>query len=303
MKLSLWTKNCTINVSVMVNSTNCFFLAAMGVALAGCAVTPSAISPSPSDIAPVVVNDRAIIGEMTARATTIMDSGSVVAMKKLIAKLKTEPKIKLNLPKPNLFSPGEAQKAIAVVGGVYKCNRCPRWHVAPASGFFISDELIVTNYHVVDQPDRDGLVVRLFDGRFFMVEDVVAASERFDLAVLRVPKTGIKPISLGQPAPVGAKVDLISHPNQKFYTLSEGRVARYFITQRNRKAVSAMAITADFGKGSSGAPVLNDSGQVVGIAASTESLYYTEKDGVQKNLQMVFKNCVPVSQLRELIGG
>ena len=48
---------------------------------------------------------------------------------------------------------------------------------------------------------------------------------------------------------------------------------------------------------------LDDSGQVVGIAASTESLYYTEKDGVQKNLQMVFKNCVPVSQLRELIGG
>ena len=99
----------------MVNSTNCFFLAAMGVALAGCAVTPSAISPSPSDIAPVVVNDRAIIGEMTARATTIMDSGSVVAMKKLIAKLKTEPKIKLNLPKPKLFSPGEAQKAICLL--------------------------------------------------------------------------------------------------------------------------------------------------------------------------------------------
>lgn len=252
---------------------------------------------------PAVINDRAIVGQMTARATTMMDSDSVVGMKTLIAKLKTEPKIKLNLPKPNLSTPGEAQKAIAVVGGVYKCKRCPRWHVAPASGFFIAEDLLVTNYHVVDQPDRDGLVVRLFDGRFFMVEDVVAASERFDLAVLRVPKTGLKPISLGQAAPVGAKVDLISHPNQKFYTLSEGRVARYFITQRNRKAVSAMAITADFGKGSSGAPVLDDSGQVVGIAASTESLYYTEKDGVQKNLQMVFKNCVPVSQLRELIGG
>ena len=286
-----------------VNLINCFILAALGAFLAGCTVTPSAISPKSNEIMPAVINDRAIVGQMTARATTMMDSDSVVGMKTLIAKLKTEPKIKLNLPKPNLSTPGEAQKAIAVVGGVYKCKRCPRWHVAPASGFFIAEDLLVTNYHVVDQPDRDGLVVRLFDGRFFMVEDVVAASERFDLAVLRVPKTGLKPISLGQAAPVGAKVDLISHPNQKFYTLSEGRVARYFITQRNRKAVSAMAITADFGKGSSGAPVLDDSGQVVGIAASTESLYYTEKDGVQKNLQMVFKNCVPVSQLRELIGG
>ena len=286
-----------------VNLINCFILAALGAFLAGCTVTPSAISPKSNENVPAVINDRAIVGQMTARATTMMDSDSVVGMKTLINKLKTEPKIKLNLPKPNLSTPGEAQKAIAVVGGVYKCKRCPRWHVAPASGFFIAEDLLVTNYHVVDQPDRDGLVVRLFDGRFFMVEDVVAASERFDLAVLRVPKTGLKPISLGQAAPVGAKVDLISHPNQKFYTLSEGRVARYFITQRNRKAVSAMAITADFGKGSSGAPVLDDSGQVVGIAASTESLYYTEKDGVQKNLQMVFKNCVPVSQLRELIGG
>ena len=251
----------------------------------------------------MVINDRQIIGQMTAKATQMMDSRATVEMKKLIEKLKKEPKAKLKLPKPSSTSVDEAQEAVAVVGGVYKCNMCPRWHVAPASGFLIAEDLIVTNYHVVDNPERSGLAVRLFDGRLFMVEDVVAASERYDLAVLRLPKTGIKPITLGLAAPIGAKIDLISHPNRKFYTLSEGRVARYFVTQRNRKSVPAMAITADFGKGSSGAPVLNEQGQVVGIAASTESLYYNEEEGVQKNLQMVFKNCVPVSQLRELIGG
>ena len=282
---------------------NLFSVVIAGLMLGGCASTPDEEASAPIQPEPAVINDRQIVGQMTAKVTEMMDSGSVVEMKTLIDKLKKEPKAKLQLSDAGAASVDEAQKAVVVVGGIYKCDRCPDWHVAPASGFLIAENLVVTNYHVVDNPERSGLAVRLFDGRMFMVDDVVASSRRYDLAVLRLPKTGIKPIALGLSAPVGAKVDLISHPNRKFYTLSEGRVARYFVIQRNRRPVSAMAITADFGKGSSGAPVLNEDGQVVGIAASTESLYYTENEGIQKNLQMVFKNCVPVSQLRELIEG
>ncbi|HCQ33038.1 MAG TPA: hypothetical protein DIV54_06020 [Verrucomicrobiales bacterium] len=282
---------------------NLFSVVIAGLMLGGCASTPDEEASAPIQPEPAVINDRQIVGQMTAKVTEMMDSGSVVEMKTLIDKLKKEPKAKLQLSDAGVASVDEAQKAVVVVGGIYKCDRCPDWHVAPASGFLIAENLVVTNYHVVDNPERSGLAVRLFDGRMFMVDDVVASSRRYDLAVLRLPKTGIKPIALGLSAPVGAKVDLISHPNRKFYTLSEGRVARYFVIQRNRRPVSAMAITADFGKGSSGAPVLNEDGQVVGIAASTESLYYTENEGIQKNLQMVFKNCVPVSQLRELIEG
>ena len=282
---------------------NLFSVVIAGLILGGCASTPDEEASAPIQPEPAVINDRQIVGQMTAKVTEMMDSGSVVEMKTLIDKLKKEPKAKLQLSDAGVASVDEAQKAVVVVGGIYKCDRCPDWHVAPASGFLIAENLVVTNYHVVDNPERSGLAVRLFDGRMFMVDDVVASSRRYDLAVLRLPKTGIKPIALGLSAPVGAKVDLISHPNRKFYTLSEGRVARYFVIQRNRRPVSAMAITADFGKGASGAPVLNEDGQVVGIAASTESLYYTENEGIQKNLQMVFKNCVPVSQLRELIEG
>ena len=282
---------------------NLFSVVIAGLMLGGCASTPDEEASAPIQPEPAVINDRQIVGQMTAKVTEMMDSGSVVEMKTLIDKLKKEPKAKLQLSDAGVASVDEAQKAVVVVGGIYKCDRCPDWHVAPASGFLIAENLVVTNYHVVDNPERSGLAVRLFDGRMFMVDDVVASSRRYDLAVLRLPKTGIKPIALGLSAPVGAKVDLIIHPNRKFYTLSEGRVARYFVIQRNRRPVSAMAITADFGKGSSGAPVLNEDGQVVGIAASTESLYYTENEGIQKNLQMVFKNCVPVSQLRELIEG
>ena len=278
----------------------CSLFLALGVA--GCtSMKPGAVR-STGGTKPAVINDRAIIGQMTREATRMMDSGEPVSMESLIEQLKKEPRVSLKLPAGKGARAADAQKAIAVVGGVYKCKSCTRWHVAPASGFLIAEDMVVTNYHVVNQPERSSLAVRLFDGRVFMVEAVVAASERFDLAVLRIPKTGVKPVALGQAAPVGAKVDLISHPNQRFYTLTEGRIARYFMMERDRKQVSAMSITADFGRGSSGGPVFNETGEVVGVAASTESLYYTEKDGEQKNLQMVFKHCVPVSQLRELIG-
>jgi len=275
----------------------------MAVAQAGCVNIQMGIGKSTKEAKTAVIDDRAIIGKMTREASRMMDSGEPVSMESLIGQLKKEPRVSLRLPDEKQGQLEDKREAVVVVGGVYKCDRCTRWHVAPASGFLIADDLVVTNYHVVNQPKRAALAVRLFDGRVFMVESVVAASERYDLAVLRIPETGVSPVALGQAAAVGAKVALFSHPNQHFYTLSEGRVARYFITQRNRRRVPAMSITADFGRGSSGAPVLDEAGQVVGIVTSTESLYYTEKDGEQKNLQMVFKNCVPVSQLRELIGG
>jgi hypothetical protein len=62
-----------------------------------------------------------------------------------------------------------------------------------------------------------------------------------------------------------------------------------------------MSITADFAKGSSGGPVFDEAGNVAGMVASTESVYYDTKNGVRDNLQMVFKNCAPARSLLDLI--
>ena len=62
-----------------------------------------------------------------------------------------------------------------------------------------------------------------------------------------------------------------------------------------------IAITADFAKGSSGAPVFNEYGAVVASVNNTQSTYYSVKNGVKDNLQMVFKNTVSMEHLRELI--
>ena len=67
-----------------------------------------------------------------------------------------------------------------------------------------------------------------------------------------------------------------------------------------------MSITADYAKGSSGGPVVDDAGHVVGMVSTTESIYYGSRANDPKDpkgpLQMVVKNCVPVEAIRHLAG-
>ena len=64
-----------------------------------------------------------------------------------------------------------------------------------------------------------------------------------------------------------------------------------------------MSITADFARGSSGGPVINPAGEVVGMVAFTNSIHYgSDEAGESGPLQMVVKSCVPVAAIRRLLG-
>ncbi|MFT5130886.1 MAG: serine protease Do, partial [Rhodothermales bacterium] len=82
---------------------------------------------------------------------------------------------------------------------------------------------------------------------------------------------------------------------------STGIISRYFTLRKAGEQSRRMSITADFAKGSSGAPVINPHGAVAGVVASTTSVYYSKKDGVDKNLQMVIKNCIPAQAVLDLL--
>jgi hypothetical protein len=62
-----------------------------------------------------------------------------------------------------------------------------------------------------------------------------------------------------------------------------------------------MAVTADFGAGSSGGPLLDARGSVTGMVCSTTSVYWEDAKGKAKELQMVFKHCVPAESIRRLV--
>ncbi|MFP6751862.1 MAG: serine protease, partial [Pirellulaceae bacterium] len=90
-------------------------------------------------------------------------------------------------------------------------------------------------------------------------------------------------------------------PAGRFYTLTKGIVSRNAVTYANNVSRKRLYITAEFAKGSSGSPIFNSRGEVVGIVASTQSIYYTQSAEEQKNLQMVFRNCVPASAVHSLV--
>ena len=190
-----------------------------------------------------------------------------------------------------------------VIGRLYNCGKCSKWHTSTASAFVISrDGIIVTNHHVLENDDGEILGAMDYKGNVYSIEKVLAANEEDDLAILKLRNAELTPMALGKPANVGSDVWVISHPDRKMYMMTKGMVSRYnMIMDKNRKPGRRMSITADYAKGSSGAPVFNRKGQVVGVVSSTNSIYYNVVNGKKENLQMVVKNCIPVESIHKLI--
>jgi S1-C subfamily serine protease len=203
----------------------------------------------------------------------------------------------------------QASPSVVVVGSAYKCERCTNLHVNGASGFILSAEgAVVTNYHVVDQQDKQALVVMTRDGRVFPVVETLAGDKQADVAIVRIDPVDhlgrnaeLRPLPLADATRVGQGVRVIHHADGRYYTLTEGIVSRRY-TDSHRGESQWITITADYARGSSGGPLFNDAGEVIGIVASTHSVYYDQaEDGTQQNLQMVWKQCVPVESIRALI--
>jgi len=242
-------------------------------------------------------------------AHTLMEAGKVTAVSELIKQLdRRQCKIKPLAPQADPLTPAQiyprCKPAVLVVAGLYKCPRCTRWHTMLASGVLIDPAgVFLTNYHVVKNTNNKAIVAMTADGKVYPVTEVLAASAAEDVAVARLD-TGSRRLAalpIATHAPVGAPVTVISHPTNRFYLLTAGIVSRYQKAKRANKLVDMMTITADFGRGSSGGPVLNDRGAVVGMVASTSSVYYPAKKGKKEQLQMVFKQCIPAAAILKLL--
>ena len=282
----------------------------ISVALTLMACTLSAAEPRvkggflPGD----VIDDRRLLSEINKTTEQLRKNGDTVKAVELLGQLSRKkcdiqlmPSGKKRLSTAEIAA--RSRKGVLVVSGLFKCKSCPKWHSGAASGFMLtSDGVFCTSYHVIDNQTNETIVIMTGDGRVAPVEEVLAADKTTDLAILRAKGKGFTALPISTEAPLGGKVRVFSHPDKKFYVLSEGIVSRkYLDNTRDGGQRKMLSITADFAKGSSGAPVFNEFGAVIASVNNTQSTYYTVKNGVKDNLQMVFKNTVSMHHLLNLI--
>jgi tetratricopeptide (TPR) repeat protein len=132
------------------------------------------------------------------------------------------------------------------------------------SGFFIGPDRIITNRHVIERSTT--VEVHLLDGRKLSVRGVLAVDGEGDLALLKVdtPKPGAPPLQIVQSVPQeGESIVVIGNPYGLEGSVSNGIVSAVRVIPGYGKIIQ---ITAPISPGSSGSPVVNMFGQVIGVA-------------------------------------
>jgi len=134
------------------------------------------------------------------------------------------------------------------------------------SGFVVrEDGWIATNFHVI--ADADELSVTASDGKVSPVVQLVAMDPAHDLALLRIERTGLKPLVLADSEGVrsGDAVIAIGHPLGFEDTVSNGLVSAI---RRVSDELTVLQISAPIAPGSSGGPLIDDRGRVIGVATA-----------------------------------
>lgn len=181
-----------------------------------------------------------------------------------------------------------------------------------ATAFPISEDgHFVMNYHMVElvnvgsgdpktAVEDKQYILADYDGNILAMDSIVSYNELADVAIVKANTKGKKiyAFPLGKDLETGDNVHVIAHPKAYLYNYSTGVVTR--MTQHNNDIYSRkMEISADYAAGSSGGPIFDDAGNIVGIVSLTQSFYYNQKE--QRSLQMVIKQSVPVSVIKAFI--
>ncbi len=130
------------------------------------------------------------------------------------------------------------------------------------SGFVIGEDgLIATARHVIG--DRKLVTIELPDGTEAVATHVYAASDDLDLAILKVDAKGLKALPLGEisEAQSGQSVVTVGHPG----SLKNSTFAGILSGFKEIEGIKMLQLSMTIEKGSSGEPVVDRQGNVIGL--------------------------------------
>lgn len=153
-----------------------------------------------------------------------------------------------------------------------------------ASGFIVDEGKVITNLHVIEGA-KYGYVLNNGSTKRHKIEGYFSIDKKNDLAILSVPTIEGKPLQLSSLTPeVGEQIYAIGNPKGLSGTISEGIISGI----RNLENTDLIQITAPISPGSSGGPVVDNSGHVIGVAVGTlsagQNLNFAIPSGLLKSL-------------------
>ena len=136
------------------------------------------------------------------------------------------------------------------------------------SGFVVSaDGIVVTNLHVIARMKQPR--VTLADGRAFDQVSIIGYDKERDLAILKIPASGLHTLALGasRKVRVGQRVVVFGTPWGLSGTTTAGIVSAI---RRHPKVPGALLLQTDaaINPGSSGGPLVDAAGRAVGVVVS-----------------------------------
>ena len=149
------------------------------------------------------------------------------------------------------------------------------------SGFVISpDGYIVTNNHVAGPAGKDGTINVTFSDGKTATGKLVGASPDYDLAVVKVDRTGLDSVPMGasRDLKVGQSVIAIGSPLGLQGTVTTGIVSALDRpvtageSQGDTSFINAIQTDAAINPGNSGGPLINAAGEVIGVNSAIASM-------------------------------
>ena len=162
------------------------------------------------------------------------------------------------------------------------------------SGFFVAPNIIATNYHVIEGATEASCYVNNSTTKY-KIEGYVAADQNVDLILLKVLNLSKPALSMAtESVSPGQQVYVIGSPKGLPATISDGIVSG----MRDFEGYKLIQMTAPISPGSSGGPVMNSKGQVIGISVMQLTEGQNLNFAIPKSyleLLMQFKKDEPIS--------